>query len=86
MPRETVQIIAERARSLLSTGPESIDQAISRAVDEAFEGGQDLASQAEVNLIGEVKSSLSGYGQLDNLIANPEIEEIWINAPDKLFV
>lgn len=86
MPRETVQIIAERARSLLSSGPETIDQAIFKAVDEAFEGGQHLVGQGESDLIGEVRSSLSGYGQLDDLIANPNIEEIWINAPDKVFV
>jgi pilus assembly protein CpaF len=86
MPRETVQLVAERARTLLSTGPESIDQAISKAVDEAFEGGQDLPQLVESNLVGEVRSALSGYGPLDELIVNPDIEEIWINAPDKVFV
>jgi len=86
VPRETVQIIAERARSLLSTGPESVDQAISRAVDEAFESGQGLAPDKESNLIGEIRSALSGYGQLDELVANPAIEEIWINSPEQVFV
>lgn len=86
MPRETVQIIAERARTLLLSGPESIDEAISKAVDEAFEGGQSLHQLSETSLIGEVRSALSGYGQLDDLIANPDIEEIWINSPDQVFV
>jgi pilus assembly protein CpaF len=86
MPRETVQIIADRARTLLSSGPESIDQAISKAVDEAFEGGQSMHQMSETSLIGEVRSALSGYGQLDELIANPDIEEIWINSPDQVFV
>ena len=86
MPRDTVQTIAERARMLLSNGPDSIDQAISKAVDEAFENGQDLAPNIESNLVGEIRSALSGYGQLDELIANPDIEEIWINAPGEIFV
>ena len=86
MPRETVQIIAERARSLLTSGPDSIDQAISRAVDEAFESGQDLATSVERVIVGEVRSALSGYGQLDELIDNPDIEEIWINSPGEIFV
>lgn len=86
MPRETVQIIAERARSLLASGPDSIDQAIARAVDEAFESGQDLATSVERVIVGEVRSVISGYGQLDDLVDNPDIEEIWINSPDELFV
>jgi pilus assembly protein CpaF len=86
VPRETVQIIAERARSLLTSGPDSIDQAISRAVDEAFESGQDLATSVERVIVGEVRSALSGYGQLDELIDNPDIEEIWINSPGEIFV
>jgi pilus assembly protein CpaF len=86
VPRETVQIIAERARSLLTSGPDSIDQAISRAVDEAFESGQDLATSVERVIVGEVRSVISGYGQLDELVDNPDIEEIWINSPDEIFV
>lgn len=86
MPRETVQIVLERARTLLSSGPESVEQAISKAVDEAFEGGHELPQLAESSLIEEVKSALSGYGQLDELIANPAVEEIWINAPDQVFI
>lgn len=86
MPRETVQIVADRARLLLSSGPESVDQAISKAFDEAFEGGYDLPRLAESSLIEEVRSALSGYGQLDDLVADPTIEEIWINAPDQVFI
>lgn len=86
MPKETVQIVLERARTLLSSGPESVEQAISKAVDEAFEGGHELPQLAESSLIEDVKSALSGYGQLDELIANPAVEEIWINAPDQVFI
>jgi pilus assembly protein CpaF len=86
MARETVLGITERARSILVSSPNSLDQAISQAIDEAFETSQGLAQSAEATLAGEVKSALSGYGQLDDLIANPAIEEIWINAPDQVFI
>lgn len=86
MAREAVLGITERARSILVSSPNSLDQAISQAIDEAYETGQGLAQSAEATLAGEVRSALSGYGQLDDLIANPDIEEIWINAPDQVFI
>lgn len=86
MASQNVQNITERARSILASSPESLDEAISRAVDEAFETGQSLAQSAELKLMGEVKSALAGYGPLDDLIADPEIEEIWINSPNQIFI
>ncbi len=86
MASQSVQNITERARSILASSPESLDQAISRAVDEAFENGQGLVQSAEQKLMGEVRSALSGYGPLDELIADPEIEEIWINSPNQVFL
>jgi pilus assembly protein CpaF len=86
VPRDTVQTIAERARFLLTGGPDSVDLAISKAVDEAFESGEDLAPAVESSLIGEIRSAISGYGALDELVANPRIEEIWINSPEEVFV
>ncbi|KQP55820.1 hypothetical protein [Agreia sp. Leaf283] len=34
----------------------------------------------------EVVASLTGFGALQPLLDDPGIEEIWINAPDKVFV
>ena len=34
----------------------------------------------------EVLASLTGFGALQPLLDDPEIEEIWINAPDSVFV
>jgi len=86
MASQTVLNITERARSILSSSTESLDQAISKAVDEAYENGQDLAETAEQQVLGEVRSALSGYGPLDELVTDPAIEEIWINAPDEIFI
>lgn len=86
MASQTVQNITERARSILSSSSESLDQAISKAVDEAYENGQGLAESGEQQVFGEVRSALSGYGPLDELVTDPDIEEIWINAPDRIFI
>ena len=86
MASQTVQNITERARSILSSSTESVDQAISKAVDEAYENGQGLPDDGEQQLLGEVRSALSGYGPLDELVTDPAIEEIWINSPGQLFI
>lgn len=86
MASQAVQNIAERARAILALGPESLDQAIARAVDEAYETSPGLGPAEESNLVGGLRSALSGYGQLDELLANPAIEEIWINSPNEVFI
>ena len=86
MASPTVQFIAERARSILASSPDSIDEAIAKAVDEAYENGPGLAQIGELKLVEEVRSALSGFGPLDDLVNNPEIEEIWINSPAEIFV
>jgi len=86
MPPKTVQQVSERARSFLASGTDSLDEAINKAVDEVYEGGQELASLAEKQLLGDVKSAIAGYGPIDHLVADPEIEEIWINSPEHIFV
>ena len=34
----------------------------------------------------EVLATLSGYGPLDPYLTDPTVEELWINAPDRIFV
>lgn len=86
MALETVANIAERARVILAASPQPVDNAIVLAIDEAFESGTGMLGKGEGELIGEVRSSISGYGALDDLIADPAIEEIWINSPNELFI
>jgi pilus assembly protein CpaF len=40
----------------------------------------------EVGTTREVVASITGYGQLQPFFEDPEVEEIWINAPTKVFV
>jgi pilus assembly protein CpaF len=86
MALETVSNIAERARVILAASPQSLDNAIVLAIDEAFENGAGILDLGEGKLICEVKSAISGYGALDDLLADPAIEEIWINSPSQVFI
>jgi pilus assembly protein CpaF len=86
MASETVLNIAQRARTILADGPDSLDHAIGQALDEAFESHIGIAESREHQILGEVKSVLSGYGPLTELINNPVIEEIWINSPEDIFI
>ena len=57
-----------------------------RVVTEAG-GGAGLHSLAdEQRALAAVMSELTGLGALQPLLDNPEIEEIWINSPDRVFV
>ncbi|WP_372955783.1 CpaF family protein [Microbacterium oleivorans] len=40
----------------------------------------------EPAMVREVMASLSGYGPLQALLDDPSVEELWINAPDRIFV
>ena len=40
----------------------------------------------ESRFVNDVLASVSGFGPLQPLLDDPEIEEIWINAPDRVFV
>ena len=57
-----------------------------RVVAEAG-GGAGLHSSAdEQRVLATVMTELTGLGALQPLLDNPEIEEIWINSPDRVFV
>ncbi len=40
----------------------------------------------ESRCVSEVLASVTGYGRLQPYLDDPEIEELWINAPDRIFV
>ncbi|MER3389462.1 MAG: ATPase, T2SS/T4P/T4SS family [Microcella sp.] len=40
----------------------------------------------EAQTLGAVLASLTGYGALQPYFDDPEVEEIWINAPDAIFI
>ena len=78
--------LADRARSLVSMGSENVDNAINKAIDEAFECTLNLAGQDEQKLKGSIKNRLVGLGSLADLLSDPSIEEVWINSPQQVFI
>lgn len=40
----------------------------------------------EAAMVRQVLATLSGYGPLQALLDDPSVEELWINAPDRIFV
>ncbi len=80
----TVEELSQKVREVISLGSSSVDLAIARVVDQAFEA-QGFQAHDESRLKLELKRSLVGLGALEELIQDPEIEEIWLNAPNKIF-
>lgn len=82
-----VSRLSERARrQIVEKHLEPLD-AIDRVLDVSVE--QDSSAHAFVNesmLRSEIQDRLSGFGPLQSLLDNPEIEEIWINSTTEVFV
>ncbi|PCE15917.1 pilus assembly protein CpaF [Microbacterium sp. SZ1] len=89
-------VIAERVRARLrSQGIEpALDADAARAVAQAevrrfndlalTQGG--VLVEDENGCLREVLASLGGFGALQPLLDDPEIEEIWLNGPDSIHV
>jgi pilus assembly protein CpaF len=80
--------ITELARAILADSPSDADveSAISKAVDLVYEQGGSSRDWDESTIRKSVESALLGYGSLQEIIQDPEIEEIWINSPDRVFI
>lgn len=57
---------------------------VRRHNDLALSRGSDTIDD-EAGCVREIMASVSGYGALQSYLDDPEIEEIWLNAPDKIF-
>ena len=78
--------LSERARNHIVETKSGVSTALDMVFDESIE--QDLSSHnavAESKLRTQVQNRLSGYGPLQPLIDDPEIEEIWINSTEEVF-
>jgi pilus assembly protein CpaF len=82
---ESVSNLAQKTREVLSSSQLSIDLAIARVLDEAFETSQNT-SLDEGELKRNIRSSLIGLGSLEALFAEADVEEIWINSPQDIFI
>lgn len=88
--------IAERVRERLRT--EEVDPSrdperashiaraeVRRHNDFALARGVDVIED-EAASVRDILSAVSGYGPLQALLDDPDVEEIWINAPDKVYI
>jgi pilus assembly protein CpaF len=89
-------VVAERVRRRLRlehTDPSSHpDEArhiaqteVRRHNDLALARGEAIIDD-EAALIRDVLASVSGFGALQPFLDDPEIEEIWLNGPDRIFI
>lgn len=64
----------------------AIDEEITRVAEASLSVGTVLDTEAERELRTLVDHCLLGLGPLQRYLDDPEVEEIWINAPDRVFV
>lgn len=93
---EAVRVITEQVRERVRR--EGIDLAADKTVAEHYVrdelrryseralGGSTPLIADEQQAAREVVASLTGFGPLQPFLDDPEIEEIWINAPNRIFV
>lgn len=62
-----------------------VDEEIARHA-EASLGGEVLGEAGEKQLRSSLRATLEGFGPLQEALDDPEVEEIWINAPDRVFI
>lgn len=84
---QLVSTLSTLARRRIVAGGEEPLHALNMVLDEAIEAEPtgDLAGQ-EKSLRVELTQHLSAYGPLQPLLDDPEIEEIWLNSNNEVFV
>lgn len=82
--------IAERLREETAAHPDvPVSQAIASQVDRAGDAGLFATAWSGSNdqeLSTKLQEHLGGLGPLQHALDDPSVEEIWINAPDRVFV
>jgi len=83
----TAQNIADSVRSLLLDAPvvgrDDVGQAIDSVFNQIVIGGDNLPNEGQLR--DAVQDRMLGFGVLQPLLDNPEIEEIWVNKPNQVF-
>jgi pilus assembly protein CpaF len=93
---DAVRLIAERVRSRVRT--DGVDLASSGALTHQYVhdelrryseralGGSLPLIPDETEAAREIVASLTGFGPLQTYLDDPDIEEVWINAPSRVFI
>jgi pilus assembly protein CpaF len=64
----------------------SIAEQVVRAHDERSLTGAVTPVPDATGVVGELVARVSGFGALQPYLDDPDVEEIWINSPDRVFV
>jgi pilus assembly protein CpaF len=64
----------------------SIAEQVVRAHDERSLTGAVTPVHDATGVVGELVARVSGFGALQPYLDDPDVEEIWINSPDRVFV
>ncbi len=95
-PRDLVGVLDEQVRAAVRS--EGVDPQVEvlrvrriaedvvRAHDERSLTGVVTPVPDPVAVVGELVARVSGFGPLQALLEDPEVEEIWINEPSRVFV
>lgn len=82
-----VSTLSKAARSQMLNSDQGLEAALNQVLDQAVESSQGQLSLAEEQkLRQELTHRLSGYGPLQPLLEDEDIEEIWINDQSRVFV
>jgi pilus assembly protein CpaF len=83
-----LQAIVESVRNDLtaSRSPSDVRAAATRHIRGLIESSPELAALDEQSLVASALDELSGFGALQPFLDDTSIEEIWINAPDAVFI
>jgi pilus assembly protein CpaF len=80
-------LLSDRARRHIVDSQLSEADAIDQVIDEAVESKlADYSPKAESALRLQIQDRLAGYGPLQPLLDDSEIEEIWINSTSEVYV
>ncbi|GAA3543966.1 CpaF family protein [Aeromicrobium flavum] len=91
-----MEVLADRVRALVRerridprTDVDALRQAASDAVAEHEQRsltGAVRALDEPDRVVGELVSDLVGFGPLQRFLDDPEVEELWVNEPERVFV
>jgi len=80
--REDLVALVDAGHAVLKVEP-SLELPVSIDVSE---GGRRRDLDDEERVAGAVLARLVGFGELAPYLDDPEVEELWINAPDRIFI
>ncbi|SKB09524.1 CpaF family protein [Aeromicrobium choanae] len=91
-----MEVLSDRVRALVRErriDPRTDVEAVRRAAAEAVAEHEQRSLTGAVRaldeperVVGELVSDLVGFGPLQRFLDDPEVEEVWVNEPDRVFV